>query len=110
MFFAGLIIFIACSLYLPWYAATVVALFIGLSFRQASLQQHLSLAVASGIAYAACAFMADGRNYGLISRRMSGLFMLPSPYLLFAVLFMISFISVLLWLRFGFEIRRRFGQ
>lgn len=110
MFFAGLIIFIACTLYLPWYAASIMALLIGFFIRFATLRQHLVLAASAGLANGACAFMADGRNYGLVSKRMSGLFSLPTPGLIFVTLFVMSFLSVFLWLRGGSVLRRLAGK
>lgn len=106
MFFAGLIIFLVCTLYLPWYAIMIAAAVMGWTFNQASIKQHLSLAMAAGFANVACAFFDDGRNYGLISKRMSGMFSLPSSYGIFAVMFMLAFVSVILWLRAGMALRQ----
>jgi hypothetical protein len=110
VFFAGLIIFISCVIFLPWYAASVAAAVIGFVLPNATVKTHLVLAASAGFASAAGAFMQDGRNYGLVSKRMGGLLMLPWPGMIFAVVFLFSFISVFLWLRGGYGLRQWFDQ
>src|SRR5438045_391791 len=105
MFFVGLLIFSVCVLWLPWYAVSVMAFLFGLCFTPTKVSRQVGLCFAAGVAHVACAFYFDGRNYGLISQRMSGLFSLPSSGLLFVVLFVMSFLSAFLWMRGGAFLR-----
>lgn len=105
MFFTGMIVFGICALTLPWYGLCAVATLIGFAMTRNSWTGHLVLAASAGLMQAAAAFVADGRNYGIISQRMAGLFSLPSSYLMFAVMFALAFVTALLWLRAGVFLR-----
>ena len=110
MFFFGLIIFLVSVPLLPWYGLCAIALGLGFALHNSSIGQHLVLGLTAGIAQAALAFYLDGRNYGLISQRMGGLFNLPSPYLIFFVMFLWAFLSVFLWLRTGLFLRQLYRK
>ncbi len=54
-----------------------------------------------GLVTAALAFVKDGQNSGLISPRVAGLFGLPSSFLLYVLMFGISFVTAFLCFRAG---------
>ncbi len=70
-------------------------------FQPGDKKRDLQLAFSAAIAHAALAFYKDGRNLGLISKRMSGLFGLPQPELIFLVMAVLAFVTVWLGLRAG---------
>lgn len=109
MFFTGLIVFAVTTQVLPWYFGPVVACVLGMTL-PGRVSEHASLAVSAGVAQAALAFWADGRLLGVVSRRLGGLLQLPSPMLMFAVMFGLGFISAFLWLRAGVWIRLMFQK
>lgn len=99
MFFLGLIVFVLSAKFLPWFAIGVIGFVAGLATE--SLSRHVSFALAAGVSHAALAYYADGRHFGIVSQRMSGLFSLPNSALIFAVVFALSAITVFLWSRAG---------
>ena len=85
MFFFSLGLFSLAIWFLPWWGLGVTGLVLGFFIRDAKDFTALQVALAGGLAWSALAFIQDGRSHGLISARMSGLFHLPSPVLMFAV-------------------------
>ena len=92
MFFLSLLIFLPCAGFLPWWSLSLGAFFLG-GLRPS---HALSVSGAAGISWAALAFIFDGRSHGLISQRMSGLFNLPWPWMIFLGMFMIAALTALL--------------
>lgn len=58
-------------------------------------------ALASGLAWAALAFVRDGQTGAIISERMSGMFSLPSSSLLFLIIAVLGFVTAFLWFKAG---------
>ncbi|NJL23858.1 MAG: hypothetical protein HC902_00840 [Calothrix sp. SM1_5_4] len=61
----------------------------------------LRVAAGAGTAQAALTYLADGKNYGLVSQRVGGLFSLPSPVLIFVVAGLLAFVTVFLAFQVG---------
>ena len=81
--------------FFPWWSLILLAAFAGW-FGRSGILRALYLGVGCGLAWAGLAFIKDHAHDGIVSRRMAGMFNLPHPMLIFAVLFAIGFISVFL--------------
>ena len=92
MIFAGLVAFVPALWFLPWWSV----IFIAAGFGYVTRKGGFSLATACGITWAALAFIKDGRSAGLISARVSGMFQLPYPALIFVLVFTVGFVTALL--------------
>ena len=90
MFFFCLGLFLVCLQFLSWWTVAVSSLALGF-YITLSTRQFWQAATASGLAWASIGWLADGRNYGLISQRLAGLLHLPFTALLFALLFLCGF-------------------
>ncbi len=100
MVFAWIVLSFLLFKFSPWWGIVLVGLVVGFA-RPGKLFLDLQLALVSGAVAMAMAFYSDGRHLGLISKRMSGLFSLPVPDLMFAMMFVLFFTTVLLALQSG---------
>ena len=99
IFFAALL-FIPLIWFLPWWSIAPVALVLGF-WMAPKVSQQISVALAAAFVWPTLAFLRDGQNYGLISKRMSGLLSLPHESLIFPALAVLAFTFALLWVRSG---------
>lgn len=107
MFFVGLAIFGFTAWCLPWWATAAAAFALG-ALVDGILRAYratFTLSFAAGLVWAALAYVQDGRMVGLVSRRLGGLFSLPHPMWMFAVMMVIGFVTVFLGLRSGLAAR-----
>lgn len=104
MFFFCLALFLALGWLAPWWAAALAALALGWA-RPASPREIFQLGGASALAWAALAYIKDGRNFGLISQRLAGMFNLPHPLLVYVCMGLIAFATVVLCAQAGASLR-----
>ncbi|MBX3022342.1 MAG: hypothetical protein KF799_11770 [Bdellovibrionales bacterium] len=109
MFFFSLAIFAALSWNLPWWWAGVFGFAMG-AVRPMGWREGLAFCSAAAVAWAALAYVQDGRNFGLISQRMSGLIGLPHPLLIFALMAGLGFLTVFFCLQSGQVVRGLFSM
>ena len=107
MFFFSLALFLAVSWTLPWWVSALAGLVLGLN-RVPGWKDSLTFSSGAGLAWAALSYVQDGRNYGLISRRLAGMFSLPSPLLVYVVMGLLGFVTVFLCSQSGAAMRRMF--
>lgn len=62
-------------------------------------------ALAAGLAWSILAFVQDGLNSGLVSKRVAGLFQLPMPILVYVITGLLGFITAFLFVSWGQSIR-----
>lgn len=104
MIFFAILVMLPVIWFLPWWAVALSAFVLGY-WVASRVSQQLSVAVAAGLVWAALAYLRDGQNYGLISKRMSGLLGLPYDFLIFPALAILGFAVALLWVRMGALVR-----
>lgn len=112
MVFAWIAISFLLLKFLPWWAIVLGCGMVGF-LRPARILLDFQLALVTGTVALGMAFYADGRNFGLISKRMAGLFSLPIPDLVFALIFILFSLTALLSLQSGKALRAlmiRFSQ
>ena len=93
--------------FFPWWSIAGAGLILGAllpSGRKVAAQMGL----AAGTVWAAWAYIRDSQNYGLISQRMSGVFGLPYAWMIFAVVFVLGFITAYLCTRAGHAMKESF--
>jgi hypothetical protein len=100
MFYLALILFSVCAWWAPWWAIAPVALVVGVLMENDGKTIFKS-ALAAGLAWAATAFLLDGRSLGLVSRRLAGLFSLPSIYFVYILTGLMGFITAFLFIKAG---------
>lgn len=103
IYFSGCLL-IPLLWFFPWWSLGVLGCILGL-VDKAARQNSWKFALSAGLVWSALAFIKDGRSHGLISQRMSGLFYLPQPYLIFAVVFVVASVSGYLSYRAGASIK-----
>ncbi len=106
MFFFGLALSAAVIWLLPWWALPLTAFLIGFMLPY-KFHYVWSFSLSAGLAMAALSFVRDGQSHGLISKRMAGLLSLPTPTLLFAVIFILGFVTAALWMQAGLVLSKR---
>jgi hypothetical protein len=84
----------------PWWGLALAAAILG-GLRPAGRKSDSQLGAAAAVAWAALAYVQDGRDFGQISRRLAGLFHLPGPALIFAVMALAAFVTAFLCARAG---------
>ena len=100
MMFFGMVILLPTIWFLPWWVPALIAGGIGwISGPRSSYAWQLALA--GGLVSAALSFIKDGRNAGIISERMSGLFSLPHWSLIFLLVFLLSSVTLFLCFQAG---------
>lgn len=105
MIFASLAFTVASLWWVGWWTLIPLSLIAGYFLDQYPSRQWQQ-ALASGVAWAALAFVRDGQSFGLISRRMSGAFNLPRPELIFGLVFVLGALTAWLWFRAGRFLRQ----
>jgi hypothetical protein len=105
MFFFSLTLFLIATWCAPWWMCGLIGFAAGF-LRPGFTMRRLQLSVASGLAWAALAYVQDGRNFGLVSRRLGGLMHLPHPLLIFVIMAVLGFVTVLLAAQSGASLRR----
>jgi len=75
------------------------------SLREMNWREALHFSSACGLAWAALAYVHDGRNFGLVSRRLGGLLQLPHPSLVFLIMGLLGLVTVFLCLQSGQAVR-----
>ncbi len=100
MIFFGMAILLPTIWFLPWWVPGFIAG--GLGWASGSRASNAwQLALAGGGVAAALSFIKDGRHAGIISQRMSGLFSLPHPSLIFVMVFLVSGVTLFLCFQAG---------
>lgn len=95
MFFFSLAVFLLASWTLPWWGLALAAAVLG-GLRPTGWCSDLQRGGAAALAWAALAYVQDGRNFGQVSRRLAGLFHLPRPALIFVVMALLAFVTAVL--------------
>jgi hypothetical protein len=90
---------------MPWWSLAAAGLLLGI-FLPAKKARAVQVSAAAALAWAILAYILDGRSHGLISQRMSGLFGMPSPWLMFLLMALIGAVTALLNYQAGVFIRR----
>ena len=100
MMFFGMAILLPTIWFLPWWVPALIAYGLGwiMGPRTSNAWQ---IALAGGFVAAALSFIKDGRHAGIISQRMSGLFSLPHPSLVFVLVLILSFVTLFLCFQSG---------
>jgi len=96
MLFVSLGVLIPALWFLPWWTLSLLGFAAGF-LSGPSRQRALQFSLCAGLVWAAEAFIKDGKNAGVISQRLSGLFDLPSVGLVFAVVFVVGFVTAFLF-------------
>lgn len=107
MFFAWIALSLLLFSSLPWWGLFLTFAAVGF-VRPGRLGQDALLGLASGGVAAAMGFYADGRSAGTIAPKIAALFSLPHPELIFAILFLMTFVSSVLALQTGYVLSRLF--
>jgi hypothetical protein len=97
MIYLCLVLFLLCGWFLPWWGMAFLSFGLGLLLPERTWK----VVLAAGIAWAALAYVLDGRSHGMISQRMAGLFGLPSPLLLLLLMGMIGAVTAGLCFKSG---------
>lgn len=105
MFFFALLIFAALVPFLPWWGFLVVGVLWGV-FSPGGTWRDFKVASGAFVSSVAWAFVYDGQMHSLVSKRMSGLFALPTPLLFLIVVGAIMGVSAFLGLRSGTTLSR----
>lgn len=101
MIYLSLALFVLAAATLPWWATALIGFAFGLTHAADTIGARLRIVLSSGLAWSAMAFVHDGRLHGLVSRRLAGLFGLPSPGLMFVVEAVVAMMTVTLALGAG---------
>ncbi|MGZ3722487.1 MAG: hypothetical protein ACXVA9_06135 [Bdellovibrionales bacterium] len=101
MIYFSVVVFSFCGWFLPWYGLGAAAFILGIAFPDKPAQVSLGAA----LAWAAGAYLLDGQSHGIISQRMSGLFGLPSSFLIFLVMAFLAAVTAFLCFNAGAAIR-----
>jgi hypothetical protein len=104
VFFVSLLIFSISIAPLPWWSIVPVSVLLGW-WSGFSYKGAIQSGVAAGLAWSGHAFFKDGQHYGLISRRMSGVFQLPYAWMIFVAVFLVAMITVFVWFQAGGVLR-----
>lgn len=100
MMFFGMAILLPTIWFLPWWVPALIASGLGLVSGPRT-SNAWQIALAGGLVAAALAFIKDGRNAGIISQRMSGLFSLPHWSLIFVLVFFLTSLTLFLCFQAG---------
>lgn len=106
MFFFSLLVFLLGLWFLPWWSLALISVILGIATRTTARGRFtFHVTMAGAVAWAALAFVQDGRSFGLISKRMSALFSLPSTALIFLMMATLGGVTVLLGFKAGLYLR-----
>jgi hypothetical protein len=109
MFFFSLLVFMLAGWFLPWWALMIAAMAIGIT-APVTLNRGMHVFLAGALAWAALAYILDGRSYGTISSRMAGVFGLPSSGLMFVLMAAIGGVTAALGFQTGLFIKRQLSS
>jgi hypothetical protein len=101
MMFFGMAILLPTIWFFPWWVPALVASGLGWMNGPRPSSAAWQIALAGGLVTVALAFIKDGRNAGIISERMSGLFSLPHSSMIFALVFFLMFVTLFLCFQAG---------
>ena len=101
MLYFGLVVFLACGWFLPWWSLALASFVLGLVVRASAWK----IGAAAALAWASLAYILDGHSHGLISQRMSGLFGMPSHFLIFLLMAVLGAVTATLFFRAGSAFR-----
>jgi hypothetical protein len=104
MFFFSLALFLVGSWCLPWWVVVIGGLMMGW-FQPRPWNGGFNCALAAAVAWAALAYIEDGRNHGLVSKRLAGLFHLPHASFTYLIMGLCGFITVFLCARSAMTLR-----
>lgn len=107
MIFASLALLIPAIWIFPWWALPVFSAFAGF-FVEGKTSRAVQFSICAGVVACAFAFIKDGQNGGVISRRVSAMFALPGAGFAYLVLFFLCFVTAFLWFRAGRSLRQNF--
>lgn len=107
MFFFSLALFLLVSWTSPWWVVGIIGFAMGL-LREMNFKESFHFSSACALAWAALAYVNDGRNFGLISSRVGGLLSLPYSSLVFLIMAVLGFVTVFLCLQSGLALRGLF--
>ena len=105
MFYFSLAIFAVAAWVLPWWGFALIALALGFTMR-ASGFRLFAVGAGGAVAWASLAYVSDVRAHSLISVRMSSLFSLPNPALIFVVMAIIGGATAALNYQAGSSLRK----
>ncbi len=94
-------IFLLSLTVLPWWSVWLSALVLGAVTTSRSKRRHLQVAIAATIVTMAMAFVLDGAQHGLVTKRLSPLFGLSSVYGIYLGMGLLGFVSALLGYHLG---------
>ncbi|MGE0529063.1 MAG: hypothetical protein AB7G93_15875 [Bdellovibrionales bacterium] len=100
MFFFALAVFLPVIWILPWWGTVLAAALMGIGLRPQPGPSGQA-AGAAALVWTASAYLQDIQNEGRISEKLSGLFHLPAPHWLFALVALTVFMTALFWLCAG---------
>lgn len=100
MMFFGMAVMIPVIWFLPWWSMGLASLWLGF-ISGPRPRNAVTFACAAGLVWAALAFLKDGKSSGIISQRMSAMFTLPFPPLIFVLVFVLGFVTAFLCFRAG---------
>jgi hypothetical protein len=95
MMYFGMTLLLPLIWFLPWWSVAVAAGWLGW-ISGPRLGNAVKFSAAAGLVSFALAFIKDGRNGGLISQRMAGLFGLPLSGMAFLLVFALAFVTAFL--------------
>jgi hypothetical protein len=108
MLFFSLTVFCLCIWLLPWWGVFFAAGFLGWIL-PGGLRRTLEVTLSAALVAVAVAFVSDERSFGLISKRMSGVFSLPFSSGIFVVLGVIVALTAFFGYRSGMVLRTLSG-
>jgi hypothetical protein len=100
MMYFGMALLLPLIWFLPWWSVAAAAGWLGW-ISGPRLGNALKFSSAAGIVSFALAFIKDGRNGGLISPRVAGLFGLPFSGAAFLMVFVLAFVTAFLCFQAG---------
>lgn len=107
MFFFCLVVFLFTLWASSWWCFAAVSFVLGYLVQKVRVKLF-QVAAAGAIAWAALAFVQDGISHGLISKRMTALLGLPSPFLIFLLMAVLGALTAVLAFRAGVSVRKLF--
>ncbi len=102
MIYFSLAVLLPMLWYGYWWLIIPVAFVTGYLTR---LRGARAFAIGSGLAWATLAFFRDGELAGRVSKRMAGMFSMPSSGFLFLLIAVLGFVTAWLWFKAGRAVR-----
>ncbi len=110
MIFFGMALMLPVVWFLPWWCFVLFSVLAG-ALSGGVPRATWSFAFGAALIWPALAFIKDGRSAGVISQKLSALLSLPSPGLIFVVVFILAFVTAFLSFQTGATLRSaRFHQ